>query len=184
MDLSKFIDSKAFYTGISIMIVGTLIIALGGYTWKKRQSLLSKFKSTRLFLFFPKVKEASLDFSQRILQNRKPIEHNQKLDDYIHSFDEWSSNSDGITLSITHRSKTIRYYGVVGIRAANTLVAQNAQDIIIIHKKPGKDIASPSTIELVIDQDVGKLAEQCYYQEFLGTKELNVRWSGPLYSIR
>ena len=179
MDLSKFIDSKAFYTGIALMIVG----ALGGYAWKKRQFLLSKFKSTRLFLFFPKVKEVSLDFSQRILQNCKPIEHSQKLDDYIRSFDEWGSeNSGGITLSIVRGSETRTYYGVTKIYVSNKFPFDNAQDITIIHKKPGRDIASPSTIEFVINEDVGKLAEQCYYQEFLGTKELNVRWGGHWYT--
>ena len=175
MDLSKFIDSKAFYTGISIMIVGTLIIALGGYTWKKRQSLLSKFKSTRLFLFLLKVKEAYLEICQRVLQNRKQGEHGQALDDYIQSFKEWrSEDSDEITLSIVRGSETRTYYGVTKIRVNNNIVAQNAQDITIIHKKQGSNTTSP--IEFVIDEDVEKLAKQCYHQKILRAKKLKIRW--------
>ena len=106
MDLSKFIDSKAFNTGIALMIVG----ALGGYAWKKRQSLLSKFKSTRLFLFLLKVKEYISDIYRRIFQNYKVNETQQSLPDYIRSFGSWKSKSgDGITLSIMVDSETRIY---------------------------------------------------------------------------
>ena len=178
MDLSKFIDSKAFNTGVAIMIVGTLIIALGGYAWKKRQSLLSKFKSTRLFLFLLKVKEAYLEICQRVLQNRKQGEHGQALDDYVQSFDDWESeDTDEITLSITRGGETRTHYGVIKIHVNNNIIAHNAQDITIIHKKQGSDIVSSAFIEFVIDEDVEKLAKQCYYQKILGTKELKIRWS-------
>ena len=40
------------------------------------------------------------------------------------------------------------------------IIAQNAQDITIIHKKQGRDIASPAFIEFVINEDVEKLAEK------------------------
>ena len=174
MDLSKLIDSKAFNTGIALMIVGFL----GGYALKKRQSLLSKFKSTRLFLFLLKVKEAYLEICQRVLQNRKQGEHGQALDDYVQSFDDWESeDTDEITLSITRGGETRIYYGVIKIHVNNNIIAQNAQDITIIHKKQGRDIASPAFIEFVIDEDIEKLAKQCYYQKILGTKELKIRWS-------
>ena len=174
MDLSKLIDSKAFNTGIALMIVGFL----GGYAWKKRQSLLSKFKSTRLFLFLLKVKEAYLEICQRVLQNRKQGEHGQALDDYVQSFNGWESeDTDEITLSITRGGENRTYYGVIGIYVNNNIIAQNAQDITIIHKKQGRDIASRTFIEFVIDEDVEKLAKQCYYQKNLGTKELKIRWS-------
>ena len=185
MDLSQLPDLSKLTTGSPIIdgIIVVAVITLGGYALKKRQSLLSKFKSTRLFLFLLKVKEAALDIYQRILQNRKSEAHGQELDDYIQSFDEWrSEDSDGITLSITRGSKTRNYYGVTKICVNNNIVVNNAQDITIIHKKQDRDIASPSTIEFVIDQDVEKLAKKCYYQKILGMKKLKFRWSGHWYT--
>ena len=185
MDLSKLSDLSKLTTGSPIIdgIIVVAVITLSGYALKKRQSLLSKFKSTRLFLFFRKVKEAALDIYQRILQNRKSGAHGQELDDYIQSFDEWESeDSDGITLFITRGCEPRTYYGVTKIRIRNNFVANNAQDIIIIHKKQGTDRDSPSTIEFVSDKDVQKLAKKCYYQKILGTNELKIRWAGHWYS--
>ncbi len=124
-----------------------------------------------------------MDFSQRVLQNSKPIVHGQALDDYVQSFDEWKpEDSDGITLTITRGGKPRTYYGVIKIRIHGKFVVENAQDITIIHKNPGSNIASPSTIEFVIDEDVENLAKQCYYQKILGTMELKFRWSGHWYT--
>ena len=120
----------------------------------------------------------SWDFSQRVLQNRKQGEHGQALDDYVQSFNGWASeDTDEITLSITRGGENRTYYGVTGIYVNNNIIAQNAQDITIIHKKQGTDIASRTFIEFVIDEDVEKLAKKCYYQKILGTKELKIQWN-------
>ena len=56
MDLSKFIDSKAFNTGVAIMIVGTLIIALGGYAWEKTPIFTIKIQIYQIVSLFAKGK--------------------------------------------------------------------------------------------------------------------------------
>ena len=179
MDLLNRIHSEEFQLGVMVTVVGGLI--LGGIIFllgilfasfrKFLKSLPSKIK-----LLITNV--GSWDFSQRVLQNRKQGEHGQALDDYVQSFGGWGSeDTDGITLSITRGGETRTYYGVIGIHVNNNIIAQNAQDITIVHKKQGRDIASPAFIEFVIDEDVEKLAKQCYYQKILGTKELKIRWS-------
>lgn len=166
MDLSKFIDSKTFYTGIAVMIAGTLIIALGGYAWKKRQSLLSKFKSTRLFLFLLKVKEAYLEICQRIFQNHKVNETQQSLPDYIRSFGSWKSKSgDGITFSIMVDSETRIYNDVTDVRAYRIdPFSQLLYGLDIEYKKPGYDSYSES-IWGIRRTEIVKIAKKCYFQE-------------------
>lgn len=161
MDLSKFIDSKAFNTGIALMIVG----ALGGYAWKKRQSLLSKFKSTRLFLFLLKVKEYISDIYQRIFQNHKVNETQQSLPDYIRSFGSWKSkSSDGITLSIMVDSETRIYNDVTDVRTYRIDPFSQWYGLDIEYKKPGYDSYGKSILG-ISSTEIVKIAKKCYFQE-------------------
>lgn len=172
MDLLNRIYSEVLLHPIISSVVGGLILTgILSLSFRKfLKSLPSKIKSLIINV-------GSWDSSERGLQNRKPIAHAQALDDYVQSFDDWKpEDTDGITLSITRGGETKTYYGVIKIRVSNKFLVNNAQDITIIHKKQGRDIASPSTIEFVIDEDVEKLAKQCYYQKILGTKELKIQW--------
>ena len=178
MDLLNLIRSKEFQHGIIGTVVGGLILAgmLSAPFRKFLKSLPSKIKSLITNV-------GSWDFSQRVLQNRKQGGHGQALDDYVQSFKGWESeDTDGITLFITRGGETCTYYGVIKIRVSSKFPFDNAQDIIIIHKKQGRDIASPSTITFVSDQDVEKLAKKCYYQKLLGAKELKIQWCGHWYA--
>ena len=161
MDLSKFIDSKAFYTGIALMIAG----ALGGYAWKKRQSLLSKFKSTRLFFFLLKVKEYISDIYRRIFQNYKVNETQQSLPDYIRSFGSWKSKSgDGITLSIMVDSETRIYNDVTDVKAYWIDPVSQLYGLDIEYKKPGYTLYGKS-IWGISHTEIVKIAKKCYFQE-------------------
>lgn len=175
MNLRNLIYSEIFWHTVLGTVVGGLILAviLSASLRKTLKSLPSKIKSLITNV-------GSWDFSQRVLQNRRPIVQAQALDDYVQSFK--SEDTDEITLSITRGGETRTYYGVINIHVNNNIIAQNAQDITIIHEKQGRDIVSRAFIEFVTDEDIEKLAKKCYYQKILGTKEIKIRWQSGYWN--